>query len=105
MSFKPIDNTTISVSGTSARKPIPFKRVQDAAGNGGVVIIGNKVRLQADGADCYFKIGDSTVVATTGDSLLQDNAIEEFTLDPGRETHIAAIGTSGTLRITLGSGE
>lgn len=105
MSFKAIDDVTISVSGTTARVAIPYKRVQDKGGQGNVTIIGNKLRLQADGADCYFKVGDSSVVATTGDTLLQDNAIEEFTVDPGRETHIAAIGSSGTLRITLGSGE
>lgn len=105
MAFKAIDDITQSVSGSSARVPIPYQIVADAAGNANPIKVGNKLRLQADGADMYFQIGDATVAATTGDSFLQDNAIEEFQVNPYRDTHIAVIGSSGTLRITVGTGD
>jgi hypothetical protein len=102
MSFRSIGETTVSVSGTSAKKELPTRKVQDAGGQSNVVVVGNKVRLQADGADMYYKVGGSGVTATTADTFLQDNAIEEFSIQPG-ETHIAAIGSSGTLHVTVGT--
>jgi hypothetical protein len=35
--------------------------------------------------------------------LLQDNAIEEFSVNADRETHIAVIGSTGNLRVTIGT--
>lgn len=105
MSFKAIANADLGISASSARVAIPYLRVRDKGGQNNVTIIGNKLRLQADGADLRFKVGDASVVATTTDTLLQDNAIEEFTVNPGRDTHVAGIGSSGNLRITLGTGD
>lgn len=103
MGFRVLNTTSIAVSGTSARVAIPYPSVQDRGGQGNVCRLGNAVRLQADGADMRFKIGKSDVVATTSDALVQDNTIEPFSVAPDIDTHIAVIGSVGTLQITVGT--
>jgi hypothetical protein len=103
MTFRVLANTNLGLSASSATVALPIVVVADRGGNGTPIKTGNKLILQADGADCYFKIGGPGVVATTGDRFLQDSAIEEFSIDPMRETHIAAIGSTGNLRISVGS--
>lgn len=106
MAFRSIGNISVGASGASARVAIPYKIVQDKGGQGNVAKVGNRLRLQADGADMYFKVGDASVAATSGgvdSTLLQDNAIEEFSINPEKETHIAVIGSTGNLRITVGT--
>jgi len=109
MGFKALKNATLAVTTATARTAIPINTATDAAGTGRKIPLVNRLRLQADGVDIWFRVGQSDVdaVVNGADShLVQDNAIEEFNIDPNRDTHIAAIcaSSSGNLRVTGGSG-
>jgi hypothetical protein len=61
-----------------------------------------QVRLVNNAATVAFiKFGDSAVVATTSDMPMLPYSVEVFTTP---ESHVAVIGTGGTLYITAGVG-
>jgi len=105
--FAPIGNATLAVTSASSRVLIPVLNVPDLSGNNPPAKpYGSQVRFVTD-ADCFYKIGDSTVVATTSDTPLKSSVVEVFDYNQGGHTYIAAITATGTatLRITAGDGE
>lgn len=89
--FTPGLSVSRSVSGASASVALPLGA-------------GDVLRILNDGtATAFFKFGDSTVTAAVTDTPILAGMSEAFTY-PESQTHIAAIGTSGTLRVTRGYG-
>lgn len=107
MAFRVLASAVFTVSGSSARIPIPYPQIADKGGQGNVVRLGNAVRLQPDGCDQYIKIGGASVVAAAPPAgfMMQDNAIEEFNVNPDLDTHVAAlqVATGGTLKVDVGT--
>lgn len=89
--FTPGLSASRTVSGSSARVALP-------GGQGDVLRILNDATATA-----FFKFGDVTVEAAVTDTPILAGMSEVFTY-PANATYIAAIGTSGTLRITRGYG-
>lgn len=75
----PDKNELVSISGITARNSTAFTY---------------KVIRVISSVACFFKLGDSTVTADTGDHYLPQNVVEYFTVKD--YTHIAVI-TSGAV--------
>ena len=104
--FSSIGDEVLSVTATTGRVKLPISDVIDIASNGNNLKVGNRIRLINVGDPCYFKLGDSTVVATTGNTYLPNGSIEMF--EVGTQTHVAAINdtsNSSSLKISVGNGE
>lgn len=87
------DTLSITITGTSAASPIPSRPV-----GGGTL----DLCLSPAAPITFIKLGNSTVTVTASNGL----PIKEFmerTVAFGESTHIAVIGTSGTLYVTTGS--
>ena len=106
MSFGIDGNVSLALTTSSARVALPTLSVPDVGGNCPTKQYGRQIRVVSD-ADCYIKLGDSTVAATSSDTFLKANVIEVFDWNLGGHTHIAGIvpTSTGTLRITCGQGE
>lgn len=59
-----------------------------------------RVRLTAKGADCWFRIGDGTPTATTGDTFMAAGSVEYFTCTPGQKVAAIQDSAAGTLNVT-----
>lgn len=82
------DTAKLSVAGTTARVALPSG------------VQAQTIVRVACNTDCYIKLGDSSVDATTND-LLFLAGVEYITIAPN-QTHLAALslGVSGVLTIT-----
>jgi hypothetical protein len=89
--FAPNAHTSLTVSGTSAE--VTTLSATD-----------NIVRLYNSGtAVCFVRWGTTAQTAVTTDLAIAPGTVEAFTKN--NATRLAAIGTSGTLYITTGTGE
>ncbi len=81
---------TATTAASSARSPLPT-----ASGS-----VAKYVRVAASG-ECYVRLGDSTVVATGNDTLIQPADATIFATNGA--THIAYIqgGAAGTARVNI----
>lgn len=90
--FTPQSTVSRAVSGSSANVAL-------GTGSGLVLLIQNQSTNPA-----FFKFGDSSAVtAATTDTPILAGQSQVFTA-PNDTTHVAAIGTDGTLYITRGNG-
>ena len=91
-SFTPAANASISVTTTTGNVAI--------SGTGGTLRLANVTSVE-----CFVKVGESTVVATTSDFSVPGNTVA-FISVPNTATHVAAITASSTatLRISRGDG-
>ena len=91
--FTPGGTVSRSVSGTTARVALAKGSVPQT-----VMVTGHPT-----GAIAFIKFGDSTVEAAATDTPILPGAIYTLSISAG-VTHVAAIGTSGTLYFTSGRG-
>lgn len=90
------DTLTQAISGTSAAKALAVS----ANWKGAVIELFN-----SDTATCFVKFGTSTVVAAAASSNpIKAADTKYYRVGPG-VTHVAVIGTAGTLYITVGEAE
>lgn len=64
----------------------------------------NQIMITGGSAIAFIKFGDSTVTAALTDIPILPNIKYVFSIGPSL-THVAAIGTAGTLYFTLGNGK
>jgi len=90
--FTPATNASLSVTTSTGRAA--------ATGNGTTLRIANVAATE-----CFIKLGDSTVTATTSDFSMPANSVALLAAS-GAITYVAAITASGTatLRISRGDG-
>lgn len=107
--FKANAQVTISATTSSQKIAIPQLEIADASKADKVTSnrYNRQIRIEPKLNDVFIKFGDGTVGAATSTDLhVSVNAVEVFTINPRKDTHMTIISATATatVYVTTGNG-
>lgn len=90
--FTPATTVSRAVGATTASVALP-------------IVQHNQIMVTGGSAIAFIKFGSSTVEAAVTDIPILPSTKYVFSISPQISTHVAAIGTAGTLYFTVGNGQ